>query len=180
MNVLDIFFLVILAIISLKGLYKGFVREGCGLAGLVFGFWAGCAHYPEISPLLKGVIETSSYRDMAAFLILFFGSLVLFSILGLMVKRLINMSSLRGLDTILGGLLGLLKGVLVLVVLTLILISFLPPRSPLLGRSQSAPYLVKVSGVIASIVPDKLKRLYQDNEKNLIENWKKTPLKGGK
>ena len=117
MNYLDIAILVILAGFTLKGLLRGLLKEVCSLVGLVAGsFLAFRYHNPLAQWLMDTLNLPSQLCVVAAFLLLFLVTVILFSALGFLLSRVVKLIFLGGFNRVAGGLFGLMQGVVLLAV----------------------------------------------------------------
>jgi membrane protein required for colicin V production len=110
--------LAILAGSLIIGLLRGFVREAFSLAAWVVAFLAARIFSPTLAGLIPG-IEQEGLRQAAAIVLIFVGVLVLAHLLAAMLAGLLKLAGLGGLDRGLGLLFGVVRGLVVLVVLTL-------------------------------------------------------------
>jgi membrane protein required for colicin V production len=170
-NTLDIIFLILTAASVLYSLIRGFVREVFSLLALIFGF-LGASHGYEIpAHWLKswGANETAS--KIIGFIVLLI--LVAFGIswAGKGFSRLVQKMDLRWADHAGGAAFGFLKAMLLIAILLLALTAFLPPQSQILSESKVSPAALSVARVLILFVPQNLRDLYLEKEKNLKENW---------
>ena len=78
-------------------------------------------------------------------MIIFCGILLLISILGVVIKYLLNIAFLGWIDRICGVGFGLIKGVLIITVIFIILTTFLSKGTPLIKKSILAPHVIWIS-----------------------------------
>jgi uncharacterized membrane protein required for colicin V production len=126
------------------------------------------------------------YRPVAvffSFLLLFMAGYVGFRLLGMLFKNLFRVTLLGGVDRILGGIFGFIKGNLFIYLFILILSFFLPPVTPFLAKSRLAPVVTRITEKgIFPLVPAQLKeRLEGQTGKffNFRGDKEKPPQKGG-
>ena len=123
-------------------LWRGFAREALSLAGWVAAFILSNLYAGRLSTLAVDLIENESARYVAAFAVLFVGVLLVFNLLGVLVKHLIRLTGLSLLDRVLGTVFGFARGIIVLLVVMFIARQVLPPESQqALRQSQLAPHL---------------------------------------
>ncbi|QCF26203.1 CvpA family protein [Hydrocarboniclastica marina] len=110
---------VIIAIVSIStlvSLKRGFVKEALSLVIWVAAFIIARTFHPHLQTLLIGTIETESVRLIAAFGILFIGTLIVGAIISNLVGALVRLTGLTATDRVLGMAFGLARGVVVVVV----------------------------------------------------------------
>jgi membrane protein required for colicin V production len=121
MNVVDITILGILVAFTVKGLFRGFLKELCSLVGIVAGAVLAFSFHPPLAEMVAEFFEVHSrIAVIVAFLLLFLATVVFFSLLGDLLSRFLKLLFLGGLNRVAGGFFGLLQGV---VLLTLMLFS---------------------------------------------------------
>jgi membrane protein required for colicin V production len=161
MNLLDIVIVVILAYCLIRGIFRGLIKELSSIVGVMAAFYAAYTYYPELAHLLGRWISDQGYRRIFSFMIVFSIIFILISILGVIIKYLMNIAYLGWIDRICGAAFGSIKGLLIISVLLLALTSFLPSGSPLLKNSLLAPHIVLISEKLAKLVPPDMKRQFK-------------------
>jgi membrane protein required for colicin V production len=119
MTSIDLLALAILAISILVGLLRGFTRELFSLGALLLAVLAARALSPWLAPRLPGLGE-AGLGYAAAIAIIFVLVLLLAGLAGMLMGSAVRLAGLGGYDKLLGGLFGLARGVVVLVLLTLL------------------------------------------------------------
>lgn len=117
MSWLDIGILAVIALSALFGVTRGLVREALSLGGWVLAIWVALEFSPRLSDLMATAITIVSLRFILAFVMLFIVTLVLAALLSHVIAQTVRKSSLSGTDRALGGLFGVLRGVVLVVVL---------------------------------------------------------------
>lgn len=110
---------VIIALISVStliSLKRGFVKEALSLVTWVGAFIIARTFHPQMQSLLESTVETPLVRLVAAFAILFFGTLIIGAIINNMIGHLVRATGLSATDRVLGMGFGLLRGVVVVIV----------------------------------------------------------------
>lgn len=119
MSVLDLIVLLVLLLAVVRGLMRGMVDTLFSLAAWILAFVAGKWGAALAAPLLPVAVETPSIRYFAAFAVIFLVVLIAVLLLGHALAALVRSAGLGSADRMLGGVLGLAKGVVILVGLTL-------------------------------------------------------------
>lgn len=166
-NWLDIILMAILVIALVLGIIKGLVRQLVGILAVVIGFVLGLAYYPYPASLFQPLVAKDSVANFIGFLIIFLAVILL----GWLVSRLfakVMKGSIKFVNHILGGFLGLLKGALVCGVLVFALLVF-PMDMEALKGSFIAPYCARVTKGIVDLIPKELKQKFVESYQEFIE-----------
>ncbi len=178
MSLLDTFFCIVLGISLIYSVIRGMVQELFSLLAYVGGFVLAIRFRGEVAETLDKVIPSAAVAEVAAFGMIFLASIVGISLIGRGIKKLVRSNSgLSGLDRVMGGALGLIKGVLILVILMFPLKFFPDLQGKILSDSALAPHLHKVSEAVAETVKaddyvDKLPEFDLDGIKKKFDNLK--------
>ncbi len=175
MNPLDIVVLTIIGSFVALGLWKGLIKQLFSLAGIIIGYIAAISFYEQISTFF-----TSLDKDIASivsFIAIFVSCILLSSLVGLFVGKLIKIADLSWLNRVAGGLLGFLKGLLILMIIVVILVAFLPSESKVLRNSVTLPYVMSVAQVINNIIPMHIKDNFEEKLEELRSYWLQKEIK---
>ena len=171
-NPFDIGIAVIFAFFLIRGIFRGFIKELFSLAGVLGGFYAACTYYLTAAAFLSRWVPRMPYLNMVAFLIIFFGVFILFSILGVGAKYLLNIVFLGWVDRFCGLLFGAAKGVLVVSILLMALTTFLPECDAMIKSSRLSPRVMRISEKIVEIIPTTMKREFNAKLEECKKAWK--------
>jgi membrane protein required for colicin V production len=134
--------IVIIGLSVLLSLWRGFVREAISLTGWVAAFVIANMFVGEMAALLAQWIVNVTGRYIAAFALLFAGTLIMVSILGKMGAQLVRVTGLTLLDRLLGTAFGFARGVIIVLVLVYLLRQFAPPQNLIwLDQAQLMPHI---------------------------------------
>ena len=140
---------------------QGFFSEALTMAGLIVGYLVAAWQYRRLAEWLETFLKNPWLAEILGFLVIFFGIVLLFGVAARLSRWLMKEAGLSGLDRFLGGLLGLLKGGLMVAVILMGLTAF-APTSRLLANSQLAPYFLVVGRAAIWLAPSDLRaRFYQ-------------------
>ena len=120
MNELDIAILLVTALSCVVGFWRGFVKEILALVTWIAALliaWAGSDH---LSGLMANIIENDSVRDISAFALIFIMVVLLGSVLSRVLAKLLIITRLRFFDSFLGGMFGIARGLIIVLVSMLI------------------------------------------------------------
>jgi membrane protein required for colicin V production len=172
MNPFDIFIIIVLSYSIIRGLFRGLVKEVSSIIGVLGGFYAAHSYYPMAANLLSGIVKDQAYLNILSFLIIFCGILIVISILGVVIKYLLNVAFLGWIDRICGVGFGLIKGVLIVTVLFIILTTFLSKGTPLIKKSILAPHVIWISEKMVGLVSDDMKKDFFTKLDEFKKAWK--------
>ena len=165
-NLLDIFVCIVLAIALIRGILVGFVRSISGLLGLVAGFWTAINYHQLLSQRLHYLIKDQTICFVTGFFLLFFVVYLFFVITGYLLRVFLKAMNLGLLDRGLGGILGAVKGLIVVAIVCFLLTMLLPTKSTFLSRSFFYPRLTILFRTMTTMVPSDLKA-------NFMWRWRK-------
>ncbi len=125
-NWVDWLIVGIVGLSTLLSVWRGFVKEALSLASWVLAFFIATAFSGQFALLLSDSIEADGLRYGVSYGILFVASLMLGSIVNSMIRQLVHMTGLGGLDRLLGTAFGFARGLLIVVVLVYIAEALVP------------------------------------------------------
>ncbi len=128
LNAADIVVLAVLALSVLIGLWRGLVSEIVSLVTWVAAFWAAWALGGQVAGFYAPWLDAPTARLLAGYLTCFIAVLVAGALLGWIARRALGAGGLRGGDRTLGGLFGLARGLVVVVVAVVLLGMAAVPR----------------------------------------------------
>jgi membrane protein required for colicin V production len=120
LNWADWTLIVIITLSSLMSLKRGFVKEALSLATWVIAFVVARTYHSNFQTLLVGSIEEPMLQVIAAFGILFIGTLLVGAGVNFIVGALVRMTGLTPVDRMLGVVFGLARGLILSVVIVAI------------------------------------------------------------
>lgn len=163
----DILLIGILAITFVLGLIKGFMRQIIGILAVIVGLILAVKYYPVFSDVFSTVIQKKVLSDFLGFLVIFIAVLCIGWVISRVLLKAIR-GPLRFFDRVLGGGVGLLKGVLICGILLFALLAF-PISTASIKKSQIAPYCLNVTKLVVSLIPEDLKKAFNETYRNIME-----------
>lgn len=162
MNLLDLGIILVLALIVLRGYYRGLFQELAVLAGLLGGVLVAAHWYARVGAWLTPLIKDPTYARWAAFGLLLVGVYWTVRLAAFGLQRLLHYLYLDFFDRFLGASFALVKGGLVLGFALMLVGVVLPKDSPLLKESRTAPVLVGLAKQALGYLPPDFKKRLQE------------------
>jgi membrane protein required for colicin V production len=169
MNLLDVIIAAVLAVTTVYGLFRGFVRIAIGLAGLAVSL-AFAFQLAERGPAwFAGAIDAAQLARLTAFLLVLTAGLLLTAVAARLAARLVRAAQIDWLDRLIGGLVGFSGAFLVVCGLLVGLTTFLPPGSGVLRNSRLVPAVLGVVDMAAAILPPDLADEYRLRREAMVD-----------
>ncbi|MES1986749.1 MAG: CvpA family protein [Pseudomonadota bacterium] len=144
---------VALAIIGLSiilSVMRGFFREALAILGWVAAFVTAKTYANQILPMMPEDIPTESLRILAAFLVLFFATLLVATLLAIALSSVFKKMGLGWLNRLLGAFFGLARGILIVcIVVFLAGLTELPNDA----RWKNAMFSAPLEALVVSMLP---------------------------
>lgn len=138
------------------GAWRGLVREVVSILGWVIAFLAANLLAGPLGPSMPQAIPTPELRVAAAFTVVFIGSLVMASLAGLLLSKLMNAVGLGGLDRLLGAGFGAARGLLLVLAAAVVAGLTAAPRQAWWKDSASGPLLAQAAHALQPLLPQTL------------------------
>ena len=152
-TVADWVLLLVLLLSMLVGVWRGLVFEVLSVLGWVAAFFAAQWLAPSVAAMLPMATASPSMRFAAAFVLTFVAAVFAAGLLAALMRKLVSAAGLRPADRALGALFGLVRGVILLLAVT-VAIDMTPLKaSDWWQESQGAPVLSAVLNGLKPILP---------------------------
>lgn len=117
MTPFDIAVLVVLGLCLVYSVFRGLVKEIFSLLAVVGGFLLALQFQDRLGHTLEGVIRDSTLASAMGFGIIFVASLVGITLVGKLIRMLLHSApGFSTADRLLGGVVGLVKGLILLLI----------------------------------------------------------------
>lgn len=133
--------MAVLALSLLVGLWRGLVFEVLSLLGWIAAFFVAQWFAPDVAAWLPLSTASPPVRFAAAFVLTFVGAVFVAGLIAALVKKLVAAVGLRPVDRVLGGLFGLVRGIVLLLVATVAIEMTPLHTSAWWQESRGAPWL---------------------------------------
>ncbi|MCF8030870.1 MAG: CvpA family protein [Desulfohalobiaceae bacterium] len=177
MTILDGIFVIIILLTLMRGLVRGLVKELTFIVALVLAFlvaWSGSA--PLRLWMNQIIPDNPQLAATLSYVIVFIAVFLLVLFLGIACRHMLHSLWLGGVDRLGGALLGMIKGVLLCGVITLLLMTVFSQDAGMLRSSRMAPYMVRISGEMSSYIPDHLKKKFRQTAAELQTAWQENGI----
>lgn len=162
MNLLDLGILVLLALVTLRGYFRGLFQELAVLVGLVGGLLVAARTYLAVAALLLPLVNNLYWAQGLAFalvLVVFYWGV---RVLAYILQRLLYHLYLDVVDRLLGAFFALLKGSLILGLCLLLLGVVVPKNNRVLKDSRTKPVLTKLARRTLDLLPPDFKQRFKE------------------
>ncbi len=157
---------VVLAVVGLSVLisvWRGAIRELFSLAAWIVAFFVAPVYGPEVAALLPAAIENGSIRLLVGLVIVFVAVLIVAALFAWLLSKLIRAVGLGLADRALGGVFGVLRGMLVVLILVLLCGLTAMPQQPVWREAMLSAPLEAAALAVKSYLPSELsKRISYD------------------
>ncbi len=149
----DYVFVGIVVISLLIGIWRGLVREALSLAAWIAAIGLSFRYGASLADSLVPYIESPVARSVVAHVGIFFVVLLLGALIIWLLSRVVSGAGLSGVDRMLGGGFGFVRGTLIVVSLVLLVDSTQLRREPALQHSLLMPHLRPLAAGLDSLLP---------------------------
>jgi membrane protein required for colicin V production len=143
MDWIDIVLIIILLLLALHGLMIGIIRSICDIIGILMAY--------VLAVSFSGLLGMPRF---VGFLLIFVIIVVAVHLLGRIISKAIRSTPLGTIDRLLGGLLGLFKGLVICFVFLIVLLLVKRPNTAI-QRSSIAPWILKGGLTASQVLPSK-------------------------
>ena len=152
----DFAILTILLVSLLLGLWRGLIYEVLSLAGWPIAFMLSKLFVNSIMPLLP--LQQEAMRIAVAYIVVFAAALIVWGVLVWLLVRLVKAVMLGWLDSVMGGLFGVLRGGLVILALVWLAgLTHIPDR-PFWHNAHTSKIAEDVALLTKAWLPDNIAR----------------------
>ncbi len=150
----DYILLIIIAISGMLSLWRGFMKEAISLVSWVAALWIAMLFFQDLAVWAEDWIDTPSVRDVAAFGILFVGTVLLGGLVNYLAGQLVARTGLSATDRALGMVFGIARGVVLVAVLVMLAGLTALPQDPWWQDSLLLGHFQDMALWLRSFLPD--------------------------
>jgi membrane protein required for colicin V production len=180
MHAVDIIIVVVVSFCLIRGLFRGLIREVASIVGVLAGFYGACAYHGQLVPVVERFIANEGYRRILCFFLLFCVIFAAVSLIGVVIRHLLNIAFLGWIDRLCGLVFGAMKGCLIVAVMIMGLTAVVPGGNEIMAGSRLGVHVVTVSTLMSTLVSGRMKTELQhrlEGMQKLWENQQKTRQK---
>ena len=152
MNWLDIVIIVVAVLLGIAGLRQGIIKTVFGIAGLIGGIVLAGRYYGGLAALLSPAGAT--WANIAAYAIILIATLVVASVIGWFVAKLVHIVMLGWLDRLVGCVLGVVIGSLLCAAILAIVGKYYPGTEAVISQSVIAKFLMGGFPLLLALLPE--------------------------
>lgn len=153
LSAVDWILLAVLGLSFLLGIWRGIVQEVLSLVGWVAAFYVSQMYAPIAAAWLPMEGSSQMLRYAAGFVVVFVAVLVGTVLVSALIKKLISAVGLGPLDRLLGSLFGLMRGVVILLAVT-VFVGMTPMRdTEAWKQAQGTQWLQQFLHVLKPVLP---------------------------
>lgn len=155
-------FLVLLIIILsvIISLMRGFVKEAFSLAGWLVSLWIAMSFSSGMAELFGDTITDLTLRLLAAFVLLFVMSLVIFAIINFFAVQMVQRTGMTEIDRTIGAVFGFLRGIVLVTVIVMLLGLTTMPKESWWDDSFFLFRFEAVATWLKDLLPDEIARYF--------------------
>lgn len=139
---------------ALLGGWRGLMYEVLSLLGWVAAWVVARLFFASAAPYMPDALGAESARVAAAFVVLFVVTLIVSGIVAWLLSKLVKWVGLGWLDGLLGGLFGILRGALIVLVLVVLAGMTRLPQEPFWRNAWSSKPLESTALSVRGWLPD--------------------------
>ena len=169
MNLLDLGILVLLALVTVRGYFRGLFQELAVLVGVVGGVVVASHTYLQLAEVLSRWVTDPQYARIIAFAVIMVAVYWLTRLVAHYLQRLLYHLYLDFFERLLGAGFALAKGALIIGFGLMFIGLVLPKDSRLLKESRTAPKLIGLAHQSLELLPQDFKQRFDDT----LQKWRK-------
>ena len=141
------------------------VSQIFSIVGIIFGYFAAIHYYSAVARHLTFVDAAAA--KILSFIAIFILCIIAAMVIAWIVGKFFKLPGLGLINSFGGGMVGFIKGFLVVALMVIFLIAVLPNDSPLLNTSAALPFVLRGIKIVENMVPKDIKEQYRKKVDNL-------------
>lgn len=150
MTSFDYAVLTIIGLSIVLSVMRGLVREVLAILGWIAAFFVAKTYTNQLLPMMPVDIPTESLRILAAFLVLFFATLLVTSLLAIALSAVFKKFGLGWLNRLFGAVFGIARGVLIVCIIVFLAGLTDIPKD---ARWRNAMFSAPIEALVISVLP---------------------------
>lgn len=154
MTLFDYFAIAIVGVSMLLGLMRGAVKEVFSLVSWIAAFLIAKIFSVPFAHVFESAVANTSLRLLTAFIILFIATLIVMALISLLLTTALKKIGLGPLDRVLGTVIGLTRGVIIMLVLVILGGMTALPQQNDWRHALTSPWFESLARAIKPWLPD--------------------------
>jgi membrane protein required for colicin V production len=155
-----------------NGFQEGLVRMGIGMMALIAGFFLASWFGGMAGGWVMSYVHAKPLALIIGYLMVFIGVLLVGTLIGALIARMLKLVGLSWMDRILGGAFGVVRGFVVVTVVAMVVTAFAPSWMPkAVNNSTLAPYVLGSARVLSAATPFEIRDRFDRAYKDLRDLW---------
>ncbi len=148
----DFVVMALLLLLTIRGLWIGFLGQITTLVALLVSYLIAGQYHDKLFPFLRGLTENAHTVFWVSYAILFVLAYLVTMLLGKGLAKVVELTIAGWFDKLLGGILGILKAVILIVLLNMLLSGLLAPENSMLRKSKFSPSINQATDIFRSYI----------------------------
>lgn len=166
----DFVVMALLLLLTIRGLWIGFLRQITTLVALLVAYLIAGQYHDKLFPFLRALTENPHTVFWVSYVLLFFLAYVLTMLLGKGLAKVVELTIAEWFDKLLGGVVGILKAGVLIVLLNMLLSGLLAPENSMLRQSTFSPYVNQATDIFRSYIKsDTLRNSFSQKKPAIAE-----------
>lgn len=159
-----------------RGLWIGFIRQLAAFFALVGSYYLAGQYAAKILPFTERFVDNPKLTFFVSFALIFLVAAIVFTLIGKVLHRVMQITLLGWLDRFSGLILGGVKAAVVASLIYMFLASSLSATNELLKKSYTSPYLKQGAELLQSLIDDpRLRKYFLQKEPAILTDLLPTP-----
>ena len=150
----DVLVLVIFLAFLVRGIWIGFIRQISSLIAMLGGFLLAGYFDKDFYHFILPYFNNSQTVFLIAYILLFVAFFFLIKLVGLGLKKVMDITLSPWFDRTVGGLFGVIKGIFIASLIFVVSTSYLSGSNKYLKKAITYPFLAQSSKVILTFIRD--------------------------
>jgi len=156
MNAVDYVVIILLLVSVAAGVIRGAIREVMNIGGWVLAYSLARAYASDLAPLFADWVREPVARTLLGWVVVFLVVLVVVSLLASLLSEVVRKLGLSSLDRGVGALIGVARGLLILLAATLVVGLTRIPHSELWRQAAVTPWLEIAALYAKGVLPESI------------------------
>lgn len=165
----DMLIVLLFAIFFVRGAWIGCVRQLAAFCALVGGYYLAGQYAHRLLPWTERFFDHPKVIFLVSFAILFLAAALVFTLMGKVLHRVVQIALLGWLDRLFGLVLGGVKAAAIASLLYMLLASSLSTTNDVLRKSVTTPFLKQGAELLRSCIDDpRLRTFFAQKEPAIL------------